>query len=125
MQRTKYIYKNPEDDGFVLTGITMSELYKLGMAKRGNPFTTKAEVYYKEGFGFKIYFFNRWFIKIVALLLLPVTYLVHGIGNYRQINKEVKGLIQQKKYGCFRSDHCDSRSKMYPGMIKLLNSKLK
>lgn len=111
--KIKYAYENPLDVGYQKVNLSLRQLYKLGLGKRGKPIFIKAVVFFnletKRGI---IEYRLNWLAKVVMVLLFPVLVFLCGIG---EASRELKRALFQSKYGSFSCDGFFPSSK--PGSV--------
>lgn len=115
-----YTYRDPRQDGFVKTSITLRQLYKAGLSHSGKGIVKYAEVYYNEEKGFILEYYNRLWVKILTILLYPISLILSGVVNFKEVNRETKRVLFQKKYGAFSSDRAYPNEKITQKLIDLM-----
>lgn len=103
-----YEYTDPTKQGYVKFKLTHKEHNSIIIHRKVNMFT-KIEAYYKENI-ILIHYFTNALGKIISTLLLPITFIVHGLASTKEIIHDLKRLYNEKKYGAFVSEHICSKN---------------
>lgn len=101
-----YTYKSPTHSGFEKFKVKRKEYNKILPNRKKNVFT-KIEGYYKED-EILVHYTKTLLGKILITLFLPITIIIHGLGNIKDIAKEYKRLLNQKESGAFVEDFISS-----------------
>jgi hypothetical protein len=118
---SKYIYKNPLENGykqFKLTRKQHNELFKFRKLK----WTDKYEYYYNDK-NILIHKFASISVIILVTVLFPINLLLYGLKDINEIIEEYKKMYNQKKYGSFVSDSIWSNTDTYKEIISIINNK--
>jgi len=116
---SNYIYTNPLDEGykqFKLTKKQHNGLFKY----RQITWRDKYEYYYNEN-KILIHKFANLPTIILATILFPFYLLFYGLGNFKELIKEMKSGYNQKKYGAFSVDSTTNGSDTYKAIMKIIN----
>lgn len=115
---SKYVYKNPLDEGykkFKLTKKQHNQLFK----HRQIMWFDKYEYYINEH-GVLLHKFYNWKVIILYTIFFPIVVLLNGIANFKECCTEMKKLYNQKKYGYFISDYIHSGTETYEQIKNLI-----
>lgn len=94
---SNYKYKNLINEGYMKIKLSPSEHKRI--FKNYNR-KYKYEVYENNNSYIRQRFYPLW-IVILNTILYPISILVYGISNIKEINSEIYELIHQKKTGKF------------------------
>lgn len=94
---SNYVYKSPIDEGYKKIKLTPDEHKRI--FKNYNR-KYKYEVYENNNSYIRQRFYPLW-IVILNTILYPISILVYGVSNIKEINSEICGLIHQKRTGKF------------------------
>lgn len=98
---SSYKYKDPTTMGYKKVPISLKDLYKIGVGKRGSTLVTKACVYVKGDKGL-IEYRSTLLAKALVILLSPVIMLANGFN--KESLREIDRVLRQNKWGSFSSD---------------------
>lgn len=115
---TNYQYTNPLDNGykqFKLTKKQHNQLFKNRQIK----WYDKYEYYYNNKLILLHKFYN-WQAVLLNTIMFPLTVLVEGLGDIKEIIKDIKSLFNQKKYGSFISNGIWSNTDLYDDVMKII-----
>lgn len=98
-----YKYKSPAEKGYVLTRLKRRHLnkvlkYPIKSYQRVNVWWNE-----KENTFIVERCTARWAV-VANIILLPISFLFHGVANYKEILKEHKDMFNEKEKGKFVSD---------------------
>ena len=116
----KYKYSDPTERGYIQFKLSKEEhnsLFKYRKIRWLDKY-----IYYYNDQGIKIHKFINKKGVIVATLSLPIAILIEGLGNYKEIWKELLSLYNQKNSGSFVSDFIDKNSNIYREIMKIINN---
>jgi len=116
---SNYIYTNPLDKGYKQFKLTKKQHNKL-FKYRQMRWCDKYEYYY-NGNEILIHKFINLPTKILATILFPFYLLFYGMGNFKELIKEMKSGYNQKKYGAFSVDSTTNGSNTYKAIMQLIN----
>lgn len=115
----EYQYRNPIDRGFkqfTLTRKQHNSLFKYRQMRLWDRY----EYYYNEHM-ILLHKFTRNWVVAVNVLLLPHLIILHGVSNTKKIMRELREMIDQKRYGCFIEDSAHSGSETYSKVMDMMN----
>lgn len=97
---TKYKYINPTEKGFTRIKMSKKDIKKI--FKRYS-WKCSYEIYENE-YLYLRHEFVKWYLKIIIIALYPISVLIYGLSNIKEINNDMYEMIFQKKTGDFISD---------------------
>ena len=102
-----YVYEHPEDNGYTKI--------KVSKTKHNLVFKYDQRTLWKSLFRMHEYYDNdnqvivqhlpTVFVKVLSVILFPVSLIINGVGNYNEVLRDIKRTIWTKKYGSFSSDY--------------------
>ena len=100
---------------------------KLFQYRKSN-YKTKYVYFVNEDIGvIEICAFCPLYLKIIGTILYPIVLLLYGIGNYKEVNKEISDIWNQKERGKFTGDTISKtknvNSDLYDEVLKNLKFK--
>lgn len=116
---SKYKYISPIDKGFKQFKLTKKQHNSLFKYRQIRWFD-KYEYYYNDSM-IELHRFYNWKVVIVSTLFFPVTLFINGIGNIKEIIKELKSMYKQKEIGSFSGDSIWKDSDTYTKVIEIIN----
>lgn len=120
----EYRYVDLTEKGYSKTKMSLRKLNGMGIAYRGRGLIIYAEVFYKEGESIVVEYYGKPWAKCAILILSPLIYLIGGVTNYKEITRDLKRELWQKKYGSYTSDVIMRRSgTLYNTLTKELDKK--
>lgn len=101
-----YIYDNPTDEGYIQIKLTTKEHNKIFRTyKKG----IKYEVY-ESKYCYRRDSFEPLWMSVINIILYPVSLLINGLSNIKELNSEIYSSFNQKQTGHFYSEYtykCD------------------
>lgn len=120
----RFEYKDPLKQGYVLTSISLKDLKRLGIAQWRSGWVYKAAVFWSEAReNFIIEYLSRGHIKALTVLLLPISLVICGIANYKEVWRDSLKVVQERKLGGYSSDIVYRRDKSFESLNELRKSK--
>lgn len=127
MKDYKYEFKYTKENGYreaTLSNKLQNKLFKY----RKSSCKTKYVYFVNEGIGvIEMCSFCPLYLKILGTVLYPVWLLMYGIGNYKEINKEISDVWNEKQLGKFSGDTISKtmnvNSNLYDEVLKNLKFK--
>lgn len=99
-----YKYESPASKGYVLTKLKRRHLNKV--LKYPIQPHWRVDVWWKEEDNtFIVERCTAYWAVFANCVLLPITLLLHGVANYKEILQEHKDLFNEKEKGKFVSDY--------------------
>ena len=115
---SKYIYRNPLDQGYKQFKLTKKQHNKI-FEHRQIKWHNKYEYYYNDR-KILLYKFYNWKVIIFSTIIFPIFILIGGLINFKEIIDDYKRLYNQKKYGSFSSDSVENDSNIYNEVMKII-----
>ena len=104
MKGYKYEFKYTKDNGYreaTLSNKLQDKLFKY----RKSSYKTKYVYFVNEDIGvIQMCAFCPMYLKIIGTLLYPIWLLLYGVGNYKEVNKEISDVWNEKERGKFSGD---------------------
>lgn len=104
MKDYKYEFKYTKDNGYheaTLSNKLQDKLFKY----RKSSYKTKYVYFVNEDIGvIQMCAFCPMYLKIIGTLLYPIWLLLYGVGNYKEVNKEISDVWNEKELGKFSGD---------------------
>ena len=101
-------YVDPTEKGYVKFRLTRKEHNEILPYRRKNIFS-KIEAYYSPN-KIRILYTTNLFGKILSFLLIPFSIILYGLSAVKEIPKEFKNLLFEKKYGRFTDEYIYSKN---------------
>lgn len=95
-----YEYTNPKEKGYKKIKLSRKEIEKL---IRKTSIFNKYDVYESDK-GYHIEILTPLYVKILATALYPITLLFCGLSKFKELNREIYRIWNQKKTGSFCSE---------------------
>jgi hypothetical protein len=99
-----YEYNSPLNRGYEEIHLTLANHTKL-FEKR--PLSWKTEFRYYVNHEYKTFELENYPSKIaivITVLLYPILLIVNGIGNYKEVHRDIYGICNAQKTGTFNMD---------------------
>lgn len=127
MKDYKYKFEYTKENGYreaILSGKLQNKLFKY----RKSSYKTKYVYFVNEDIGIiEMCAFCPVYLKIIGTLLYPVWLLLYGVINYKEINKEISDVWNEKERGKFSGDTISKtmnvNSNLYNEVLKNLKFK--
>lgn len=127
MKDYKYTFEYTKENGYreaTLSGKLQNKLFKY----RKSSYKTKYVYFVNEDIGvIEMCAFCPVYLKIIGTLLYPVWLLLYGVSNYKEINKEISDVWNEKERGKFSGDTISKtmnvNSNLYDEVLKNLKFK--
>jgi len=97
---SNYKYNDLTKDGYTKIKLTKEEHIKIFKRYHKQP---KYE-YFESKFSIVCRSFDKWYVKVLNIIAYPWLLLIHGLGSFKELNKDMYSLLHQKKTGSFVSD---------------------
>lgn len=115
---TASTYSDPKDRGFKQFRITRQQHNAL-FKQRQLKWSHRYEYYYNEDMILLHGFMNPLGVAL-NILLFPVLLLIHGLSNTKEVAKELKKMLNQKKYIQYIVDTVPKGSEMYDKIMEII-----
>lgn len=119
----KYEYKKPEDNGYTKINIPKS-LHNSVFTYRKRTLLKSLFVrweYYKNDWNIRAQVLPTILTKVLTVLFVPLILIMQGVGNYKDVFRDVYRTCNPKKTGSFSVD--DIQGDKYKEVVSKLNSK--
>lgn len=120
MGKDKYIYENPLDQGYKQFTLTKKQHNKL-FQYRQKTWKNKFEYYYNEQ-EVILHKFTSLIAIVLNFLLFPLSVLLNGLKEFKDVAESHRKLFNEKKYGSFSGDSISSK-KLYDEIMKVIDKK--
>lgn len=118
MYNNKYIYKDPLDQGYKQFKLTKKQHNKL-FPNRQRTWKSRFEYYYNDN-NVILHLFTSRLAIILNLILFPLSVLLNGLREFKEVAESHKKLLNEKKYGSFSSDDIWKSSDLYSEIMEVI-----
>ncbi|OMD76872.1 MULTISPECIES: hypothetical protein [Paenibacillus] len=116
----KRIYKYDDllDSGYELIHLTKKQHNSI-IKRRKKNWKNRYEYYLNEDRVIMQEFSSRLLITL-NIILYPILVLMAGFSNFKDLNRDLKRLFNEKKYGSFVEDWITKNTEQYKEIIRLI-----
>lgn len=106
-----YKYESPLDKGYKRFYLTTKE-HNNFFPNRRKTWVNKFE-YYISGSNIELHKFLSFRAICFNLIIFPLVVIIEGLGNFKEICRDYRKMLDEKKYGYFSSDYVSSKAGIY------------
>lgn len=111
-----YEYKDPSANGYRRVRLSKADHCRLFPA-RPMKWHNRFE-YYLRDTDFLVHRFVGRTAVAISIALFPLSLLIYGVANFKEVWREHVRLVSQKKYGSFSGDQVWARSDSFSEIVK-------
>jgi hypothetical protein len=119
-EEDKYTYKydNLIDMGYKQVHLTKKQ-HNTIVKRRKKNWKNRYEYYLNED-RIIVQEFSSKILIILSVLLYPISVLFAGLSNFKELNRDLKRLLNEKKYGSFSEEWITKNTEQYKEIIRLI-----
>lgn len=120
MSDSAYRYQSPLERGYVQVRPGRKVLRQVGVRPRHRFGTGRVDVFFHPKQGFHFEYVTRYWARAVILALFPVSLLLYGPLNLKEVWRDHMRQLFERRYGAFTTDHLWPTGERYQRLLEAI-----